>query len=301
MIQTSDTSSHRRDQIANFAEILKNAPTKQRVFEAVYRGKKRTKTVQEIADATGFSSKRVTEIAKPLARGEKLFEQGRERVNGKSVTVYKKLDFVETNKHKILKLARNKKQLASYHTKTNPRTQATNKGQRVVIRVPFKAKHQFVGIDDVEQFKRVRHINNVPQSLKPSRLPEKKIKQAFLRLLKERRNAKDWGGESNDIFTTKLTLNGKNIRAAFALKGPAQKGTLVPAKMGKNGDQIQRLFDSPADFFAVQYEGEIAESVISLMEKLAIARSLTRGRVFFTVVDQEDTYRLRLAYPNAFK
>ena len=300
VIQTSDTSSHRRDQIANFAEILSNAPAKQRIFEAVYRGKKGTKTVKEIAKVTGFSAKRVTEIAKPLARGEKLFEQGRERINGEVATVYKKLHFVETNKRKILQLARSKKRLKFYHTKTNPSIQSKGKGQRVVVQIPFKTKHQFVRIDEVNEFKKVRNVKQIPQSLKPARLSEQKVKKGFLKLLKERRDPKDWGGESNDIFTTRLTLNGKLRRAAFALKGPAKTGTLVPAKMGKNGDQIQRLFDSPADVFMVQYEGEIAESVISLMEKLALARSLTRREVFFGIIDQEDTYRLRLAYPKAF-
>src|SRR6266852_1195312 len=38
---------------------------------------------------------------------------------------------------------------------------------------------------------------------------------------------------------------------------PATTGPLVPGKMGKNGDQIQRLFGSPAQVFFVQYEEEI--------------------------------------------
>jgi hypothetical protein len=43
-MQVSDTASHRGDQIANFADVLKNAPARQRVFSAVYYGKKRTKS-----------------------------------------------------------------------------------------------------------------------------------------------------------------------------------------------------------------------------------------------------------------
>lgn len=33
----------------------------------------------------------------------------------------------------------------------------------------------------------------------------------------------------------------------------------MPGMMGKNGDQIQRLFNTPADVFFVQYEGEVKE------------------------------------------
>src|SRR5262245_52420615 len=112
---------------------------------------------------------------------------------------------------------------------------------------------------------------------------------------------KDWGGESNDIFTTKVKMKGVRRRAAFALKGPAKKGPLVPAMMGKNGDQIQRLLKSPADVFFVQYEGEIKESIVELMEELAKAKALLGQQVFFGIIDKVDTYRLRLAYPKAFQ
>jgi hypothetical protein len=71
--------------------------------------------------------------------------------------------------------------------------------------------------------------------------------------------------------------------------------------MGKNGDQIQRLFNSPAEVFFVQYEGEIGERVIELMEQLATAKAIMGGKIFFGVIDRSDTYRLRLAYPRAFK
>jgi len=298
VINVSDTASNRRDQIANFAEILRNAPSKQAIFEAVYRGKKRVKTVEEIANATPFSAKRVTELAKPLARGEKLFEQGRERIDGKTHTIYRKLDFVEANKRKILQLAGNKKKLESFHTKTNPKL--TKAGARITISVPFKAKPEFINVDDVDQFRKVKSVSLSAAMPGPERLPEKRVKQGLLKLLGESKNPKDWGGESNDIFSTRLKVKGRLRRAAFALKGPAKTGPLVPGKMGKNGDQIQRLFDSPADVLFVQYEGEIAESVIGLMQNLALAKAVLRGQVFYGVIDKADTRRLRLAYPKAF-
>lgn len=296
-LQVSDTPSHRRDQISNFAEILKNAPARQKVFEAVYYGKKRTKSAQEIADTTGYSRKRVTMIAKALCR-EALFEQSRERIDGSMQTVYRKLGFVASNKRKILGLARNKKKLAGYHTKTNPRLTVT---ATVRLRVPFVPKTRFVTIDDVDQFAKAKKIRKVQDALTPERLPEKKVKVGILRLLQELKVPKDWGGETNDIFSVKLKIRGKAKRAAFALKGPAKKGTLVPGMMGKNGDQIQRLFNSPAEVFFIQYEDDIGERVIELMEQLAKAKALLGGTVLFGTIDRDATYRLRLAYPNAFK
>jgi hypothetical protein len=297
--QVSDTASNRRDQIANFAELLRNAPTKQRVFKTVYRGKKRVKTATELAKAAFLpNTKRLTEVAKPLVH-EKLFEQGRERINGSSQTVYRKIDFIATNRDKILQLARSRPKLAKYHTKTNPKT-ITAKLERIILKVPFRLRTRFVRVDDVDQFAKVKRVRTIPHDLVPARLSEKQVKVGLLRLLKEIKVPKDWGGEINDIFTTKLNITGRTRRAAFALKGPAKKGPLVPGMMGKNGDQIQRLFSSAAEVFFVQYEEEIKESVIALMEQLATAKAALGQEIFFGVIDRNDTYRLRIAYPKAF-
>ena len=72
--------------------------------------------------------------------------------------------------------------------------------------------------------------------------------------------------------------------------------------MGKNGDQIQRLFEGPAEVFFVQYEGEIKENVVELTQELAKAKAkaLFGQEVFYGIIDKADTYRLRLAYPKVF-
>jgi hypothetical protein len=301
VLQVSDTVSNRRDQIANYAEILRNASARQAVFNAVYRGKKEFKTVIEVAGLIGgkWTAKRVATVGKPLAQGERLFEQERLRVDGKVQIIYRKIHFVERNKRGILRLANNKKKLEGYHTKTNPR--GSGGTQRIVVHAPFRIKTRFVMLDEVDQFSKVRQVKSVPSELSPARLSESQVKAGLLKLLKETIDPKDWGGERNDIFTTRLRIHGRSLRGAFALKGPAKTGPLVPGMMGTNGDQIQRLFDSPADAFFVQYEGEIKETVIKLMEDLAKAKALFGREVFFGVIDLDGTYRLRLAYPSAFK
>ena len=298
MIDVSDTSSNRRDQIANFAEVLRNAKARRGVFEAVYFGPKPFKTIQEIAKFTNYNQKRVAEIACPLAR-EKLFEQFRVKVGGRRVTAYRKIRFVAANKVKILKLAQSYKKLGQYHTKTNP-ISLTKSRQRIVIRTPFLVRTKFIRIEDIKEFSRSGRVDSKRAPLAPTRLSELCIKKGFLRLLGENKVPKDWGGENNDIFTTRLTLFGKKRRAAFALKGPAKKGPLVPKMMGKNGDQIQRLFDTPAEVFFVQYEGEVKESIFKLMEDLARAKAIFGNCIYWGVIDEVATQRLRYAYPRIF-
>jgi hypothetical protein len=197
MIDTSDTPSHRRDQIANFAEILKNAPAKQKVFDAVYHGKKKSKTIGEIAKVTGYSPKRVAEIAHALARGEKLFEQDRAEHDGRRTTVYKKIPFVGTNKRRILSLARDGRQLERYHTKTNPKIKVNirvPKGQQIKVNVPLQVRSKFIRVEDIAEFAKAKTITTIA-GLSPPRLSEARTKAGFLKLLGETKTPKDWGAK----------------------------------------------------------------------------------------------------------
>lgn len=76
----------------------------------------------------------------------------------------------------------------------------------------------------------------------------------------------------------------------------------MPSKMGKNGDQIQRLFRSSASVFLVQYWGQIDGSIAEQMEKIAIAKSVAEGkRIYWGIIDGEDTKRLIAAYSKWFR
>ena len=89
---------------------------------------------------------------------------------------------------------------------------------------------------------------------------------------------------------------------AFAFKGKGTTGILTPKKMGKKGDQIQRLFKSAAQVFILQYWGQIDESVIEQMIAFAEAKSATEGStIYYGVIDGDDSNRIIKAYPNAFR
>jgi hypothetical protein len=72
--------------------------------------------------------------------------------------------------------------------------------------------------------------------------------------------------------------------------------------MGKNGDQIQRLFKTPASVFIVQYWGQVSESVIEQMSEFAKAKSAVEGSIiYYGIIDGDDSNRLLKAYPKAFQ
>jgi len=127
------------------------------------------------------------------------------------------------------------------------------------------------------------------------------LKKAFQKIVGERGLFKDWGGERSDLYTTQIVLKNARIPAAIAFKGRGTKGKLVPAKMGKNGDQVGRLFSEPAQLFLIVYNGQIDSSIISQMEAFAIGNALGGSKsIYFGVVDENDLGRLANAYSQDF-
>jgi hypothetical protein len=294
----SEFPANAPEKIEHFAKLLRSSEQKRAVFSEIYRGQsKDAKTAEAIARETGLKAKRVLEIATPLA-AHQLFE----KTKHDGQTAYKKYADLNTVKRKILTLATNKGALARHVTKRNPRTSTST------LRIEMAKGSAFVDvraitIEDVDCFSKVRSLKHrmVPKRLSPERLPEKVFKYAIASILGNQGTFVDWGGEKNDLYSSHLRIKGQRYATAVGLKGPATKPPLTPGKMGKNGDQIQRLFDSDAQVFLVQFEGEISELVVQQLRKLAVAKSVEdRRTVFYGVIALEDSYRLRMKYKSAF-
>ncbi len=254
--------------------------------------RRRIKTVDQIADATGLSRKRVLEEGKKLVANQVVNQRKKD-----GQVAYEKIDFFHHHKKRIIALAGSKTRLDALPTKRNP---ASSRASTVLVRmIPQRARAQFITIDDINSFRRAWQ-KDTTQHLPP--MAEKQFKRGIQQILGQQGTFKDWGGEKNDLFSTRLRIGQKRFPAAFAFKGPATKGKLTPGKLGTNGDQIQRLFESPAQVFLVQYHGAIDESVTQLMSQLAIAKSLMTGRrIWYGVIDGQDSHRLVLGYPSSFE
>lgn len=120
-------------------------------------------------------------------------------------------------------------------------------------------------------------------------IPEKEVKHAFAEILGEPTVPKDWGGEQSDLFTTQVRVRSERISAAFAFKGPAKFHPMTMADLGKNGDQINRLFAEPADLLVLQHCHEITPPVRGSMR--AFAQQMGQPRLF-CLIDGYDTLRI---------
>src|SRR5690606_15400058 len=126
----------------------------------------------------------------------------------------------------------------------------------------------------------VRKFPTPAPGLKLNRLAEIKIKKGLQKILKEKGRFQDWGGESNDLFSTRIVLKRNRLPAAFALKGKGTHGELKPKGMGKNGDQVGRLFGSPAQVYLVVYPGLVHESVLAQMQAFAFGKAISGQKIY---------------------
>jgi hypothetical protein len=268
------------------APVLGRSKHRQKIFEFIYYGPKQIKTIEEIMEETGLSQVHV------LNEGGKIAGLLVEKVSGG----YKKKKDFATRYKMILSMAKDKNKLERVPTKTSPKVSI--KGSRINVTFPKSARNaRLIMIDAIESFSRVgaRARKNVGS------IPEKVIKQGFAKIIGEKGTFKDWGGEKSDLFTTKLRMNARRLACAIAFKGRATTGKLVPAKMGKNGDQINRLFDEPAEVFLIVYGGQIDSSILAQIRAFAIGRAIGGNKVFYGVVDETDLGRLIAAYPAYFQ
>ena len=290
-ISVSDVRSNFQDQMANVARVLGRSEDRKKVFRALHTGKKRIKTVTELEELTGLRRIRVLQEAKVLANNHivKSARVGNE-------LAYEKDPFCVANKEKILKLADNPKALSEFATKVTPKLADVTE---ISIRLPKQAVNvKQLNIDDIDSFAKVR---DEPFAKVNFPVEEKAFKEGLQKVLGEEGTFQDWGGEIDDLYSTRLIVKGQRMSAAFGLKGRGTKGILTPGKMGKNGDQIQRLFRAPAEVYIVQYWGQIDQSVIEQMQAFATAKSASEGgRVQYGVIDGQDTNRLTRAYSDCF-
>lgn len=122
---------------------------------------------------------------------------------------------------------------------------------------------------------------------------EDSIKHAFAEVIGEPFVPKDRGDEMSDLTTTNLSVEGKRVTSAFAFKGPAKFHPLTVKDMGKNGDQIFRLFNEPADLVVVQHCHQITSAVRAHMRAFATQPGRVR---MFALINGADTCRILRTY-----
>jgi hypothetical protein len=121
------------------------------------------------------------------------------------------------------------------------------------------------------------------------RVSEDTVKRAFAGLIGESYVPKDWGGERSDLYTSRVFVDGRQVSAAWLFKGPGYPRAMDVKALGKNGDQIDRLFTEPAELLVLQHCHQIKPSVVGMMD--AYAHDARHPR-FYMIIDGADTGRI---------
>lgn len=163
------------------------------------------------------------------------------------------------------------------------------------------AQQDRLHIEDIDSFAAIRSVQPcaVMHLLKNGmiEISEEEVKRAIEEILYIPFNHRDRPDELDDIYTTNVVVNGSRKPTAFMLKGPGiGKKEITIADCGKNGDQLVRLFDAPAELFVVQFVGRIAQMVIKDVEGKVAALHKRGKKAQFLIVEDQDTARLLFAY-----
>ena len=279
-----DEGGNREKLISNTVKLIGKSKNNLKFFEAVYSKKNMIKTQKEIMDFSGFKSE------KDVVNSGKKFVTAKivEPIKNNGKTTYQKVPIYTDIKNEIIRKA--KKGINGNGVKEK------QDEKEIKIRVDvrsktYKAKETF--IEDIDSFSKAHKIKKV----KSKRRPEEEIKQLIKKISGEEGKFTDWGGEINDISTTRLKIKGKRINCSFALKGKGTPTPLTQKKMGKHGDQISRLFRSPSQAFFVQFDAQIDQNIIELMKNLAENKAQEDKRtIYYGTIDGVDTERLFQAY-----
>ncbi|MDD4909901.1 MAG: hypothetical protein PHR44_04390 [Candidatus Omnitrophica bacterium] len=293
--QVTDVRSNSSDQIHFAAKLIRRSRQKKAVFKAIYRGKKQIKSISEIEKVTDLNNIQILKAGGTLA-GNGIVKKVKKG--------YQKDTFYAQHYRKILSLASNSKKLKQFPTKTQPYLNSNiGTTSRISLKKPAQ-KVRFITIDDIYSFRKIKDNkskNNIDGTFL-SKLPENEIKSGIAKIIRESGIFKDWAGEKNDLFTTKVSIGSKRVAAVFAFKGKGTKGILTLDKMGKRADQIQRLFDSQSSqLFIVVYKGQIGQVILEQMYAYAIAKALYGKEIYYGIIDGDDLMRLISSYKNCFE
>jgi len=156
-------------------------------------------------------------------------------------------------------------------------------------------------VEDIDSFQKVRDVNPamVRDWLTAGFLDrsEDQVQMALEQILEVPFHRKDWPGEINDLYTANLVVNGTRRATAFLLKGPGiGRKVMEITACGKRGDQIVRLFDTPADLFVVQYVGPIDDLLIKDVHGKVANQRASGRQANLLIIDGQDTARVLHAY-----
>ena len=152
--------------------------------------------------------------------------------------------------------------------------------------------------EEIDSFERISEVNEaeVADLFPLVQLSEDEVKKHICDIIGHPFPQKDWGGEVCDIFCN-VRFRRRTVPSAFILKGKSYATRpLRISDLGKNGDQLVRMFSLPAELFVVQSNGPIDGAVYNQIQAQVAEKLMTNQPVYYLVMDGVQTARLLRSY-----
>ena len=186
-IKVSDIGSNLNENIQHAADTIGRSLHRRKVFEEIYRGKTKVKTVSDLIKMTGLGRVRVLQEGAKLSANQIV-----EKTKKDNETAYKKDETFTHHKRRILSLVDGPSKSAKYPTKQRPSVKSTT----YKIVVPGKRPRvKPVTVDEIDSFHKIRKFTNIDSSLGLDKMLESKLKSGLKKIIGETHTFRDWGGE----------------------------------------------------------------------------------------------------------
>lgn len=167
----------------------------------------------------------------------------------------------------------------------------------------FEPESLSIDIQHIDSFEKVRGINHrdIERYMQNGFFDrdEKLIKRDLAEIIGGSFVPIDWGGETEDLFTSRILLNGQRVPTSIIFNGPGKvKATKTRrSDLGARGDQLVRMIRvSPSKLYILQSVKPIAHEIIETFEALIKDLRSKGNRCYYSVIDGQDTATILYAY-----
>ncbi len=167
----------------------------------------------------------------------------------------------------------------------------------------FEPESLSIDIQHIDSFEKVRGINHrdIERYVHNGFFDrdEKTIKREFAEIIGESFAPEDWEEETEDVFTSRILLNGQRVPTSIIFNGPGKvKATQTRlSDLGALGDQLVRMIRvSPSKLYILQSVKPIAHEIIETFEALINDQRSKGNHCYYSVIDGQDTATILYAY-----
>ncbi|HEU5367622.1 MAG TPA: hypothetical protein VFU69_04125, partial [Ktedonobacterales bacterium] len=110
---------------------------------------------------------------------------------------------------------------------------------------------------------------------------------------------KDWGGENQDLYTSRMMLDGQRVQTSVILNGPGKvpANEMRLADLGTRGNQLLNMIRiTSSTLYILQSVKPVSEDIVDTFERFIRDERNSGHQCYFCIIDGQDTAEILYAY-----